>query len=294
MRTKTIVLPFLLAATPLLAQDKVESRRPADREAAVSIEVPSGTVHVVGWDKDEVLVTGSVSGSATGVDLSGSPARIQVEVETEGSPARGIADLEVKVPVGARVSVESFGAAVSVTGVSGRLRVESVHGSITADGGMQELDLETVNGSIEARAPARRVHAETTNGALRLQGVSGEVEVSNVTGRVEVSGGPFTRLRIENVSGSVRVDASLARDAELDAETVSGSVELALPADVGARLQVSTFSGHIDSDFALPAPTKTGDYGPERELNATLGGGGAKISVHTLSGRVSVRKRTDH
>ena len=71
---------------------------------------------------------------------------------------------------------------------------------------------------------------------------------------------------------------------------MSGSVTLALPAGVAADFSVSTFSGGVDNALGPPA-SRVGEYTTEKELEFSTGGGGANVSVHTLSGGISLRKK---
>jgi DUF4097 and DUF4098 domain-containing protein YvlB len=105
-----------------------------------------------------------------------------------------------------------------------------------------------------------------------------------------VTGGTWEQVNIETVSGSLRFEGGLNRRSTLEAETVSGSAELALPSDLGIDFQLSTFSGNIENDLG-PAPTKQSRWTPEKELSFSIGGGGAKVTVQTLSGGIRLRKR---
>jgi DUF4097 and DUF4098 domain-containing protein YvlB len=91
--------------------------------------------------------------------------------------------------------------------------------------------------------------------------------------------------RLETVNGRIRFDGGLAPKGALEVETVSGSVALTLP-DTAADFQVYTFSGTIDNQLG-PAP-RGGERGHGRELVFSTGGGGARISVRTLSGSITI------
>ena len=59
MKTKTMILAGVLAATLASAgsaQTSVDQRRAAEADGTVEIENPAGTIHVVGWDRNEVAV----------------------------------------------------------------------------------------------------------------------------------------------------------------------------------------------------------------------------------------------
>jgi hypothetical protein len=71
---------------------------------------------------------------------------------------------------------------------------------------------------------------------------------------------------------------------------VSGAVELALAGATGADFTVSTFSGDIRNELGPPARA-TSRYTTEKELTFSTGGGGATVTIETLSGTVTLRRR---
>jgi DUF4097 and DUF4098 domain-containing protein YvlB len=289
-----IAVPLLvaLAAAPLAAraQTTVDQRRPAAPDGTVEIENAAGSVHVVGWDKPEIQVSGALGRRASGLEFSGGPHKTRIEVGVEGNPNAVKSDLEVHVPAGSRLAIEGFAASIRVEGVSGAVKAETVNGSIAMTGGSKEVDLQSVNGSVDVTSPATRVHAESVNGTVTVKDASGEVEASTVNGKLTVVGGSFQRARMESVSGDVYFEGALSGKATLSAETVSGCVELSLPGGVSADFSISTFSGEITNDLG-PAPKSKNRWTSEKDLTFTTGSGGADVSVQTLSGCIRLRKR---
>jgi DUF4097 and DUF4098 domain-containing protein YvlB len=289
MRLQTFLL-LILAASPLSAQSTLEQRRAAEPDGLVEIENPAGSIHVVGWDKNEVLVTGALGARAEGLEFHGGARRTTISVEIHGNPHSVRSDLKVQVPAGSRLQIEGFAATIRVEGVNGPVTAETVNGSITMTGGSKEVDLQSVNGSVEVTSPATRVHAEAVNGSVTVREASGEVEASTVNGTLTVIGGTFTRASLETVSGRIVFEGGLSRSASLSAESVSGSVDLTLPASVAADFEVSSFSGNIDNELGPPA-RKASRWTSEKELSFSTGDGGARVSVETLSGHIRLRKR---
>ena len=250
----------------------------------------SGSVKVTGWDRAEVQVKGTV-GSGGELSFDGSEKQTTIEVEAEHGNPMGIkSDLEVFVPAGSSVSIEGFQATISVAGVTGSVSAETVNGSITQTGAAKGVELQSVNGTIDVTKASGRLKAEAVNGAVTIRDASGELEASTVNGQLLVTGGSFDRAALESVSGGVRFEAGLSARATLSVESVSGSVDLFLPAGLGAEFTVSTFSGAITNELG-PAAEKSSKWTPEKELSFTTGSGGARITVETLSGAVSIRKR---
>lgn len=268
----------------------VDRTKAAARDGTVEIENPAGSVKVVGWDRDEVAVTGSLCGEAEDLALEGGRAHTRVSVEVRGNPHHCDSHLEVKVPKGSRLRVEGFSASIDVRGTTGPLQVESVSGSVTVDGAQPEREVEVVSGAVSLSGPARRTRASVVSGGLRILGVRGDVEASTVSGALQVEGEAFERVRLETVSGAIGFAGGLSGRATLDAQTVSGRVDLRLPGAVSASFDVKTFSGQVTNELG-PAARRSDRYTPEKELVFSTGAGEARVHVQTLSGAVRLRAR---
>jgi len=304
MKAIGAILVLGLAASPAVSQTRVDEKRKAAKDATVEIENLVGSIKIVAWSNPEVQVTGSLGPDIESLDFSGGPERLQISPEpsSDWSGSHGWggshksratsarSDLEVHVPEGSRVRVDGYASSVQAEGLNGRLEVETVDGSITVSGGKAELELESVNGAVSVDSAAQRVEAQSVNGKVLLKIAGGEIEASSVSGGVELSGGSFTRISVESVSGSVRFAGALESRGSLRLQTVSGGARVELPASQGADVSVSTFSGRIDADFGAPSPVKTSRYAPGKELRFTIGAGGARIEIETLSGSVDIRK----
>lgn len=85
----------------------------------------------------------------------------------------------------------------------------------------------------------------------------------------------------------MKASLTLASDARLDAESVSGDVDIRFGKPVNGEFELETFSGDIDSCFG-PKPERKSQYAPGTELRFTQGSGGARVSIDTLSGTISI------
>jgi DUF4097 and DUF4098 domain-containing protein YvlB len=286
----TAALACLALAATGAAEMKLDEKRAAAPDGSVEIENAAGSVRVLGWSRPEVAVTGTLGAGAEGLDLSGESKRTRIEVETGGNPHRVISDLEIHVPAGSRVEINSFSANISVSDVTGAVSAETVNGSITVNGPAREVSAHTVQGAIEISGPIPIVQVEGVNGQVVVKGARGAVEANTVNGRLSVSGSSFDRVELEAVSGPIFFDGGLTGDADLSAQSVSGSVELSLPASVSAEVSLSTFSGDVQSDFGRVASPRD-RRGRHSGSEFTLGGGDARISVETLSGAITLRRK---
>jgi DUF4097 and DUF4098 domain-containing protein YvlB len=289
MLSELMAVAFL-AAPMAGGGERVDARRAAATDAIVEIDGAGGSLRIVGWDKAEVWVTGTLGDGAEGLELSGSSRRISVDVETMGHPDSVKSDLEVHVPAGARVEVSAMSADITVTSVTGTVTADTVAGDVSVTGSAKEISLESVNGSVTAACACARAHVESVNGAVTVTGGHGEIEASTVNGALTVTGGKFERAKLETVNGRITFDGELVPRATLGIESVGGSVELRLPAGTDADFTINTFSGSIRNDWGEEG-RRTSRYTREQELSFTAGSGGASVDVQTLSGNVILTKR---
>lgn len=296
MSVKSLALCALLAAGTAAAQGRVDERRAAAADGTVVIEVGAGALRVVGWAKAEVTVTGTLGGDAVRVDVRGDRRKVRVEVVPSHHDHYGTADLEVHVPAGSRVEIESFQATVDVEGVTGSVKAESVNSAITVSGAADEVRLESVNGGVSVRGRSARQHVESTNGPVDVTDPGPDLQAGTVNGPLKVTGSvALAHGRLESVNGRVTFEGKLSGGrGTLDVETVGGGVDLAIssPADY----HISTFNGAIVNEIG-PPPQKAHDEdddedgpSPGKELTFSVGTGGGRVSVTTLNGRVRILK----
>ena len=291
MRTRA-VLAVLLAALPAaaVAQNRVQQSRPAPADGVVQIENAAGSIRVFGWDRAEVAVSGTLGPGAEGLSLRGDKRYTHVEVETDGNPHGVHSDLEVRVPAGSDVTIESFGATIEVSGVAGQVSGETVNGDIRVTGAARKVRAESVNGTVTVTGATGYVQAESVNGGVTVREAGGEIDASTVNGPLTVAGSSFSRAVLETVNGFLRFDGGLGAGASLDASTVSGEVELVLPATTAADFSVSTFSGDVRNELG-PDARRSSRYTTEKDLTFSTGGGGANVTVETLSGSITIRRK---
>lgn len=290
--TASLAGPF---AAPLEAQVEIERRRPAPATGEVSIDSSFGSIVVRAWDRNEVEVRGTLAAGAEGLDFDGDKEGVSIHVSVPdswfhapGEDAAFRTTLEIDVPVGATVSVESVNASVDVDGVRGEVSVSTVNGAVKIAGPTRGVEVETMTGAVEVRASAAPMNIHTISGKVDLRGVGGDVSVESVSGPVEVAGSGVSQLEIESTTGSVLFRGSLAREGSVQIETFSSPVRLVLPRTAQAELDLTSFSGQITSDFCTGTPVTRERFEPFRQLRCATGGEGFSIEVRTHDADITV------
>ena len=289
-----VLMTIALATNVAWASQRVDETRDADPDARIDVEIISGSITVTGWDKNQVQVTGTIGDDVKALEVSGSGRSISIELDVPDSWGRRHRDidaqLEISVPVGARLSVETVSADIGVTRMGGEVELGSVSGTVRLAGSPSRADVETVSGNIRVDGDQTAITAESVSGDVELTGVAETVEAASVSGDIEVSATQIERANFESVSGDLEFSGGLTASARLHAEAHSGNVTLSLPADTSATWEVETFSGNVSNDFG-PGPDRTSEHGPGKWLKFTTGSGDARITVDSFSGNVKFEKR---
>jgi DUF4097 and DUF4098 domain-containing protein YvlB len=132
-------------------------------------------------------------------------------------------------------------------------------------------EIKLINGSLDVTGVSAEVHASCINGKLQAHNLSGHARLSTINGRLDA--------RFDQLAGSA-----------LELNSVNGSVELTIPSDSKAEIDASTVSGGIDNDFGLHVNHHR--Y-VGHDLRGELAGGGTRIELKNVNGRIEVRHAED-
>ena len=290
----------LLAIAPALAAaaTPINQSRPLNGNGQVHIENIKGRIVVRTWAQPQVRITGSLGKGAEKLAISGDARSLSIEVKYPdnggwslwGRGNRDVGDsiLEVTLPRGASVDVDSVSADVDVQQMAGRrLSVSSVSGQVVVTASSPgQASFENVSGDTTLRITSNKVEADSVSGDIKLQGgLAGEVSLESVSGNLALGAQSLSRLQVSTVSGDARLQAGLQPGGVIKGETLSGELSLRLPAGSNARLHAETFSGDISSPVGS---VHREEHGPGKSLETTLGAGGGQIRLESFSGDVTV------
>lgn len=284
--TLAAAVPTLAAQGPTPPMVKVTRGWPLDRDGLVKVFNAVGSVHVIGWDRDSIALTGSIS---KGARLFGGGNRRGVKMGIEGDQgvASPRAEFVLYVPAGAVVWVRGAATDIRVEGLTGGVDCGSVSGAVRILGDPRDLIAESMEGSVDIIGSPTVLRAKTSSGALSWTGRSSDATLGSVTGAIETLRGPMGRVRIETISGTVRLAGSLAADAAVVIESHSGDVELRLPPKAPARLELD--AARIVGAPGKPMPAGGGKRsGPRTIALNSPSATAASVTVRTFKGEVRI------
>jgi hypothetical protein len=293
------LLSFHLAIAALLGAGSafgdsrsVDLHQPADPRGQVEIVAISGHVEVVGWERPEIAVSGTIGDRVERVDLSaeGDHATVRVVLRPRAiMGGDGSAELVVHVPRESLVRTSLVSADLETHDLQGEQRLRTVSGGIKAQlarGG----SVNTVSGDLKLNAsPAAgagnsTLEIESISGEVQLEGAVSELHLQTVSGDARLKLGTIAAARLKTISGSLRFTGSLGTGGHFEAESVSGDLTIDFAATPAADFDVESHTGDIDNCFG-PAP-QTPRYGPGSHLVFRDGDGSGHVRISTLSAAI--------
>lgn len=289
IRLPVLALAVALAAlAPARAQTRADgpilaSRRVVD-SAVFKIFNSRGSVRIIGWDRDSLLVRGRL-GSPKSFVASGDSLGLKLSVD---DPLRGEprpTSLVVYLPRRARATIKAVNADVDLAGVGGW--IYTITGSVHASGSIGALEIESMRGSVvvDARTPWLRVRGG--DGAVVVRGSPEDADVSTITGPLDIAATGIVRGQFGSVSGALHFHGTPVSDGIYEFSNHSGETVLSLPSATSAVLALSNVTGPIENGFSQARPAAS----PARSLRITLGRGDAQIIVRSFKGPIRIVPR---
>ena len=283
MPTSTARLMLIIAATlgtsvALAAHRTYDKRLSAPPGGQLTFRADIGSVSVIGSDTPQVVIHADLEGSESflsdfNISAGQTPAGVTVSARTthEGwferhdeGPTR--VQFTVEVPRNYRVDLRTSAGGLDVRELNAAVRAVTSGGSIHAQRLKGSTNLSTSGGAVDV--------ADST-GDLQLYTSGGSIHIRNDDGRIDA----------HTSGGSIRAD--LPANHGINLSTSGGSIAVMLPRDTHASLDAETSGGRVTSDFPLSAT----EVSERNHLRGAIGGGGARISLHTSAGDIRLEPR---
>jgi hypothetical protein len=146
------------------------------------------------------------------------------------------------------------------------------------------------------------LHLSSVNGGdLRVRGIRGQLELKKTNGTIEaldIDGSVVANT----TAGDIKVTFDrIAPDKPMSFVSLSGDLDVTFPENLRADLRIAAGQGDIFTDFeftvkpenpAVETSREGGRYRVtmQREVRASVGGGGPEMHFKTWSGNVTIRK----
>jgi hypothetical protein len=257
---------------------------------SLQVKLPSGRVLVATADEPRTTV------EVVAVGRRGQDAIDEIEVTVEERLGRHVVRLEQKdrfrwgpiqitwggdfecrvtCPPGSDLDLAGGSTEIRTEGELGEVSVRTASGDIRLESVSRELQVKTASGDIAVSTASSDatvtsvsgdVEVESARASLTARAVSGDVTIGSVTGALGVS----------TTSGDVDVKSIAGGDVRV--QTVSGDVRLGIARGTRTWIDAASVSGRLESELGLE----------DQEPVADEGEAVVPLHVKTVSGDVSV------
>jgi hypothetical protein len=288
---------------------KVERTMVVDPQAIVTLCVASGALTVTGWDKPEVRVRSldaaqiefrridkpkdpNTPANRIDVMVLDRTSRLNTRVNTRRD-CQAIAEVEMQVPAGATVQVQTRDGDITITGVAAAY-AGSQNGDIMIERATRLVEAGSVGGSISLKNSSGRVNLSSAGGGVEVVNVRAAdpddtFEVGTVSGDIQLNGISSPKVMAKTVNGTLIMSGALVKAGSYTFTNMTGDVVLLLPSDASFRLNAKVSEvRHIVSDFALkfiseptPAPPTPKAYPVPQPQPAPPAAGPGKVAPAT-------------
>ena len=259
---------------------KLRVRNPSGLVSVDAIETDRTTVTLEPLRDDDV--TRDAVANAT-VEQNGN----EVLVEIGGGMGFGIGSawisfgrtpqvgVRIVCPLGSELDCSTASADVAATGRLGEVQVKTAAGDLAVEE-VAELRVQSASGDVRARSVDGEARIQTVSGDVRLGSVAGPANATLVSGDLAIEEAN-SDLSGKTVSGDQRIGA--IRSGQIKLQSVSGDVRLGVRPGTRLRIDATSTSGDISSEFDVKDR-------PSEEAS----GAEARLQIKTVSGDVEITR----
>jgi len=287
-----------------------DGHRHRSRNARFTINVPSEFNLELSTSGGDINVDGKIKGdvdaATSGGDVEVGVVEGALDLKTSGGDITAlnvVGDAKLRTS-GGDIEVGNVKGELTVATSGGDITVGSVENSLKAATAGGDIIIEDVGGDASVSTAGGEIEVGKVSGSAALKTAGGDIELGGASGTVEVktAGGD---IECENVTGSLEA-ATAGGDifVELDpdgkqassVETKGGDIELVIPdganATINARIRIRG-GWDEDDEYEITSDFKAGLHEQDKKsirAEYVLGNGGARITLETVNGNISIRK----
>jgi DUF4097 and DUF4098 domain-containing protein YvlB len=288
---KSLIALSLIAISGIsFAGDKVNKTIAANADGVVEIHNIRGDIKIIGWDKNEVKLTGELDDLKKELifKAQGNVVIINVIMPRRNINSGDGSDLTIYVPKTNRVDVSVVSTDLIIGNIQGGIDARTVSGEANISEVQKKLYMETVSGDITVKKSSGKMKLNSVSGDIRGDFDSKDVRAESVSGDVSLTLSNFDNLKAGSVSGELKVSGQLNDSGNLRLSTVNGDISLSFKDAVNARTKINAGPGG-DINNRMSSDEVREIFPNQQKLNMTLGNGSGKIQIGTINGSIYLK-----
>lgn len=145
------------------------------------------------------------------------------------------------------------------------------------------ITAKTLNGNIKSLGLNSLEELKSMNGGLEVVECSGKPILMTMNGRIVASSCSFGQLEAKTMNGPLSVETIINPNGCYYLKSTHGDLEFLIPQDSDAFIEAKSMQGEIKCQLKLTDLKRKGTW-----LSGTMGGGGAKVGLKSMSGRITI------
>jgi len=139
------------------------------------------------------------------------------------------------------------------------------------------------------------VHIRTLNGPVTLTDITnGHVEVDSLSGEVTLTRVTGQLVQVNSTSGKINYTGDFGNSGDYRLSSHTGDIEATIPEWTSADVSARSVRGVVQDD--VPLQPKSHTWFPLKAGSAfagTMGKAASSVSLHSFSGKIHLRKRSE-
>jgi hypothetical protein len=181
--------------------------------------------------------------------------------------------IRIRCPEGSELDLTTASANLKASGRLGEVQTKSASGDVAVDQ-VAALRVQSASGDVRASFVDGEARIQTVSGDVRLGLVTGPIAATLVSGDFEADEGR-SDVAVKTVSGDQRVDA--IQEGQIKLQSVSGDVRLGVRPGTRLHIEANSTSGDINSELDVKDGPSDRPSGRE-----------ARLQVKTVSGDIEI------
>jgi hypothetical protein len=290
---KQLISLFLLSFSLVsIAGDNVNKSLVVDPNGIVEIDNVRGKIDVIGWDKSEVSVVGTLDDMTEQFIFNSGEGLTIIKVKlprNKHSKSRQGSDLKIHLPKTAKVIFTGVATDLSVSSLNAGIDINSVSGNITLKAISGRTYINSVSGAIDLSELKGSMQVSTVSGNLKAKGDCEKISISSVTADTLLNLNKINTAHLSTVSGDINISGLLQDSGELSLSSVSGNAYYHVDGVLNAQVSMETApGGRIVNDISDDKPKSS--FINSHNLRFVAGEGVGNVRMSTVSGNIGLKK----
>ena len=182
--------------------------------------------------------------------------------------------VRIRCPEGADLDCSTASADVAAIGSLGDVELKTASGDLSVER-VTGLRVQSASGDVRGASIDGEARVQTVSGDIRLGTVTGPVSAALVSGDLAIEEA-HTDLSAKTVSGDQRINA--IREGRVKVESVSGDVRVGVRPGTRLRIDANSMSGDVSSELDVKDSPSESASGTEAQLQARTVSGDIEIT----------------